>query len=263
MYVDGPHGVGVSESWRIVGADKQKYLVKFNTHRDRTAINELVCNHVAECFELPVFEPVLVNLNDEQCKIVNDHRAANEMERIEPGEHFGTRLRQPFYTVDGYEKTFGSRISENTVTNLHRVPDILGFDSLIQNDDRHCGNVCVLEAETPGKLDYYIFDHSHAFGGPSWDARLIREMYQSMKPVSNFCMITSAIKRFDQFDKFLRMFDARLKKEIGGIFQRIPRGWRSQAAPDLKQLEESIRGTSRDDLATVIKNSRPLGGRMR
>lgn len=73
-------------------------------------------------------------------------------------------------------------------------------------------------------------------------------------------MITSAIAGFDQFERFLRVFDTLLKKEIGRIFQKIPSEWRAQASPDLNQLEESIRGTSKADLVAVINESDPMEG---
>ena len=257
LYVEAPHESGVSHSRRVLGEDEKEHLVKFNAGQDRTAINELVCNQMAECFELPVFEAVLANLNDEHCDLING--AAEGAERVEPGEHFGTRFLQPFYTVDRYQNTFGD-ITQDCVANLHQVPDILGFDSLVQNSDRHCCNVCVLNAPTPGKLRYFIFDHGHAFGGPCWDAQSVQKAYQNMQPVSVFCMLTPAISGLEQFDRFLKIFDTFLKAEIDGIFQKIPDSWGAQAAPDLKQLKESIRGTSRADLEAVIKKSKPMGG---
>jgi len=259
LYVEAPHESGVSHSWRVLGEDGNRYLVKLNTGQDRTAMNELICNQMAECFELPVFEAVLVNLDDEHCNLINSDGAAKGMEKVEPGEHFGTQFLRPFYTVDRYRKTLGD-ITKDNVTNLGQVPDILGFDSLTQNDDRHCDNVCVQNAETPKKLQYRIFDHGHAFGGPHWNAQSVRGRYQNMQPVSSFCMITSAITGFDQFDRFLRVFDTLLKKEIDAIFQQIPGSWRTSAEPDLKQLKESIRTTSGADLAAVIRKSEPVRG---
>lgn len=150
-------------------------------------------------------------------------------------------------------------ITKDNVANLGQVPDILGFDSMTQNDGRHCDNVCVQNAETSKKLQYRIFDHGHAFGGPHWDAQSVRCRYQNMQPVSSFCMITSAITGFDQFDRFLRVFDTLLKKEIDAIFQRIPGSWRARAEHDLKQLKESI-STSGADLAAVIRKSEPVRG---
>lgn len=259
LYVDQPYGDGVSDSWRVVGADYQEYLVKFNSNRDRTGINELVCSYIAKCFELPIFEPVIINLNKEQCNIINAHRAEKKIESVESGEHFGSMMIRPFYTVAKYEKTFG-HIKEGNVVNLDQVPDIFGFDSLIQNDDRHCNNVCVLYKKTPSRIHYYIFDHGHAFGGPNWDAQSVKERYQSMRSLAVFCMITSAINRFSQFDKFLQMFDVGFKKEIDGIFQKLPRRWKIRWAQDLRQLQDSIRGTSKDDLVLIIKGSRLLEG---
>lgn len=58
----------------------------------------------------------------------------------------------------------------------------------------------------------------------------------------------------------MRMFDTHLKKEIDAIFQNIPSGWRAQAAPDLKQLKESIKSTSKADLAAAINKSSPMEG---
>ena len=83
-----------------MGEDGNRYLVKLNAGQDRTAMSELICNQMAECFELPVFEAVLVNLDDEHCNLINSDGAAKGMEQVEPGEHFGTRFLRPLRWTD-------------------------------------------------------------------------------------------------------------------------------------------------------------------
>ena len=78
-------------------------------------------------------------------------------------------------------KTRSAPITKGNVANLRKVPDILGFDSLTQNGDRHCDNVGVL-GEDPDRLSYHIFDHGHAFGGRRWDAQSVQKRYQNMQP---------------------------------------------------------------------------------
>lgn len=260
FYVDKPHGVGVSQSWRVVGVDGSTYLIKFNIYPDRTAINELICNCIAHKFELPIFEPVIIQLNDEQCDIINEDRTTQGLQIINSGKHFGVKLIEPLYTVSRYAQTFGSPINEDVISNLHQVPDIFGFDTLIQNSDRHCENVCVMPTENTSKMFYYcIFDHSHAFGGPSWFAMSIKQLYENMQSISTFCLITSTIQRFEKFERFLRIFDECLKNEIDSIFEIIPTDWKTYARDDLNQLRVSIKNIHKDKLREIIKNSSLLG----
>ena len=260
FYVDKPHGIGVSQSWRVVGIDGFTYLVKFNIYPDRTAINELICNCIAHKFELPIFEPVIIQLDDEQCNVINKDRTAKRLQIINSGKHFGIKLLEPFYTVSRYAQTFGSPINEDVISNLHQVPDIFGFDTLIQNRDRHCENVCVMPTKNTSKMFYYcIFDHSHAFGGSTWFAMSIKQLYENMQSIPKFCLITSTIQRFEKFEKFLRIFDECLKNEIDSIFEIIPTDWKTYARNDLNQLRVSIKNTRKDKLREVIKNSALLG----
>lgn len=260
FYVDKPNDIGVSNSWLVVGKDGFTYLVKFNVYPDRTAINELICNCIAEKFELPILEPVLLQLNDEQCDVINKDRIAKGLQIISSGKHFGIKLLEPFYTVSNYAKIFGSPINEDIISNLHQVPDIFGFDTLIQNGDRHCENVCVMPTENTSKMFHYcIFDHSHAFGGPDWFKMSIKQLYENMQTIPNFCLITSTIQRFEKFEKFLRVFDECLKREIDSIFQLIPTDWTQYILDDLNQLRLSIKNIPKDKLREIIKNNTLLG----
>lgn len=258
FYVDKPHGVGASASWIIVGVDSESYLVKFNVYPDKTAFNELLCNNIASFFGLPILEPVLIELTQDHCDVINKERTKNNLDLINKGIHFGVKLVQPFYTVGRFSQTFGFPLTKNLISNLHIVPDIFGFDTLVQNVDRHCDNVCILNTpKTKNMFSYCIFDHSHAFGGPRWFAQIIKERYDNLQPIPKFCFITDNIERLVQFDRFFRVLDE-LKINLDSIFTSIPKEWVKNIQSDVAQLKSCILNISKDKLGDMIKTSNYL-----
>lgn len=250
FYLVGPHGTGASNAWKMTGVDNQRYLVKFNAPPDRTAINEAVCGGIAKIFEVPALEQVVVEIDDEQCEIINDDRGKKGLPTIRSGRHVGVKLIEPFYTVSDYKDSrHGAKMP---ASNADQIPGIPGFDTLVQNHDRHCGNVGVVRDKSrPGKYKYCVFDHSHAFGGNTWDARSIMDAYINMQPIREFCLPTSGI-RPSHFDNFLAIFDTRAKNCMNGVFDQIPDAWKSRASADLGALESCLKNVSKDALRRVI-----------
>ena len=257
-----PHGIGVSQAWQIMGIDEQVYLTKFNISSDRIALNELICNRIAKKFKLPVFEPVLINMNDEHCIIINEDRQRRDLPDIKPGKHFGVKLLEPFYSIEKYREMFESLTIKNLVLNTNQIPDIFGFDTLIQNNDRHCGNICILHTKPRSKsFRCFIFDHSHAFGSSCWSKQSIKKLYQNMLPIQNFCSEVLDEKTSGRFENFLRMFETYFKKEIDDIFQIIPIDWAMPLEKDLDQVRTSIKNISRNKLRDAIESNPLLGER--
>ena len=80
-----------------------------------------------------------------------------------------------------------------------------------------------------------------------------------MQSIRHFYMITTTIPRFDQFDKFLRIFDECVKNEPDIIFQAISEYWKTYVTDDVEQLHVSIKNISKDRLSEIIKNNTLLG----
>lgn len=254
LYVVDPIGEGVTESWKVVGDTGETYIVKFNRYPQKTAINELVCYKIAKYFNLPVFKPVIITLDQDQCTEIN----VTQDIPVEPGKHFGVELIQPFYAVQNYEKTFGAKLVKEIISNLHLAPDIFGFDIYVQNHDRHCMNVCILQNQMiKEKYDYYIFDHSHAFGGPNWFAAGIKELYKKFPKLGQFCIITDNIKRMSQFDRFFRLLD-KFQTNVDEVFEDLPPKWTEKFGTDMTELRLSLLNTHKDKIKDSIKNSKDL-----
>lgn len=254
LYVVDPIGEGVTESWKVVGDTGETYLVKFNMYPEKTAINELICYKIAQYFELPVFKPVIIILDQDQCTEINKKRKIP----VGPGKHFGVELIQPFYTVQNYEETFGVKLVKEIISNLHKTPDIFGFDIYVQNHDRHCMNVCILQNQiVKENYDYYLFDHSHAFGGPNWFAAILKELYKQFSKLHQFCLIIDNIKKIDQFDRFFRLLD-KFRNDVDQVFEDLPPEWTKNLDTDMAELKLSLANTHKDKIIESIKNSKDL-----
>lgn len=235
---------GVSGAWMIVGDDDETYVVKFNTPPDHTALNELVCACIAEQFGLPSFEPVLVCIDSRQAAKINKGRAGPNTKPIAAGIHFAVRLVTQMYGAGSLEATIGHKIARDDLSNAGCIPDVLGFDTLVQNCDRHCGNVCfVFDADT-NSYSFRIFDHSHAFGGPSWSPSSIGALYQDLIPISEFCLPTDGIDTSCDFDEFLYLAKSSLSYTLGALAGKegVPTEWSTEdgGIVDIKHAIESL-----------------------
>ena len=202
-YVVEQMPTGVSGAWKVVGSDGKAYVVKFNMPRDHTALNELVCACIAEQFGLPSFEPVLVDIDGRQAVHINRGRAWAGAEPVAAGVHFAVRLVAHLYSAGSLEVARGRKVARDDISNADRIPDVLGFDTLVQNHDRHCGNVCFVFDADAGSYSFCIFDHGDAFGGPSWSPKSVEDLYLNLSPISKFCLPTDGIDASSDLGNFL------------------------------------------------------------
>jgi len=259
-HVGQPVNQGVSGAWTVVGSDRATYVVKFNTPRDHTALNELACACIAEQLGLPSFEPVLLDLDDRQAAEINEGRAGAGF-KIAAGVHFGTRLVKPFYTIDALEKAIGVNVDDIYLSNSDQIPDVLGFDTLVQNNDRHCNNVCIAEDPVADTYSFSIFDHSHAFGRPDWSPQSLADLYQKLEPIQQFCLPTRRIDVHRDFDRFLGAVNGLLVPVLEYLAHGgVPAEWGKGAVDGMLHIHSALVDIDRDDLKVAMRGLVGSGG---
>lgn len=256
-YVVEQMPTGVSGAWKVVGDDGETYVIKFNMPRDHTALNELVCACIAEQFGLPSFEPVLVDVDIRQAAHINTGRAAP----VAAGTHFAVRLVAQLYSAGSLEATMGRRVGRGDLSNADRIPDVLGFDTLVQNHDRHCGNVCFIFDAVANSYSFCIFDHGHAFGGPSWSPEGVEDMYRNLAPISQFCLPLERIDGSRDFEGFMHMVESSLAPTLGSLAGEggVPGEWCTNGG-GIAHLKHAIESLDPESLRSAVIGYLRSGG---
>lgn len=255
-YLDGPVGEGKSNAWKVRGMDNGTYIVKFYLDGDRTALNELVCTSLAKHFKLPSLRPFLVRLSVEHAEQINAQRRQGGRPPIGTGPHFGVKFTASFLTAESLSQKMGRKLTARDISNIDTVPDILGFDTLVQNHDRHCNNVGVEPDALGPQYSYYVFDFDLALGGHDRQAQWAGTLYRGLGPVLQFCLVTSAIKSRGDFDRFIGAFEASLEQGIDSVLDELPPEWGPAAREDVGDLKAAMMGLGSGTLAAAImKNS--------
>lgn len=246
---------GMSNAWKVRGVDGKFYIVKFYIGGDRTALNELLCTYLSRRFRLPTLEPVLIQLSASQAGLVSAERARKGLSPIEPGRHFGIEFLDSFLTVESFPSKAGRGIAVGDINNLDSVPRILGFDTLVQNNDRKCDNVG-LEPDMLGiGYSYLVFDFGLAFGGTRWSGQSVKTSYRNLQPIIQFCLFRDRIKTPDDFAEFIGTFEASLEECMDEFLGEIPAEWGPDAQDSTEELKDAMVDLKRDALMGAIVKS--------
>lgn len=257
--LEGAIGRGMSGAWKVRGVDRKFYIVKFHVDGDRTALNELLCTYLSRRFRLPTLEPVLVQLSDAQTDQVNAERIREGLHQVERGPHFGIQFIDSFLTVESFPSKVGREIVASDLNNLDSVPQILGFDTLVQNNDRKCDNVG-LEPDIMGAgYSYLVFDFGLAFGGTHWSTQSVRASYRNLQPIMQFCLFRDEIRSQGDFEEFLGAFEVSLEAWMDEFLVEIPAEWGTDAKDSTEEVRAAMAELKRDALAGAIAKSLRAG----
>ena len=251
VHLVSPIGAGVPDAWKIMGDDGGHYLVKFRTNDNHTVLNEMLCGHLAGRFGLPSFGPALVAVDAGPIEQFNATRVEAGLDTAEPRAHFGIKFIEPFFTVRSLAD-IGIRLTAEMMDNLADVPDILGLDTMIQDNDRHDENVAVEPNALGGGPSRRVFDFGHAIGGAAWTAATLKETYEALAPVEEFSLITDLIAAPGDFERLLRAFESHLKEWLDEFLAVLPPGLGPDARADAKLLKSALVALRRSSLEEAI-----------
>lgn len=212
---------------------KGDYVVKFRkaeTMSEEASMRELLASFIAMQMELPVVEPVIVNIDKNFLEILkgNDSWAVASKSI---GYNYGSKY------IKGY-----STIVLNKYLNNHQLPyaqDALAFDVFIQNYDRTNNKPNLL---TNGD-NIIILDHEKAFGFifPPFFTANIWEMTEEQKAwIRQHCLLPLIKGKQYDFDAFSTKFDNLTVEFWDKAFNLIPDSWRSDQFDSIKNILTGI-----------------------
>ena len=258
-YPISPIGSGVSGAWKIVGDDKKHYLVKLAKKGGRAAFNEIFCGCLSRLPGLPSMDPVPVAIGPEPMGQINRVREERGHGPIRFGLHFGVKYIATSLAVKSPDGA-GVELTADRATNLDAVPDILSFDTLLQNDDRRCGNTAVEPDASGAGYSHCAFDFGHSFGGPTWNASAIKATCFDSSPIQTFCLIATGMKTPADLERFLQAFDSSLTRWIGEFSVELPPEIGHTMAADMRALREALASLKRNSLVAAIMKAPALLG---
>lgn len=234
---------GVSGAWRIAGDDDETCVVKLNTPPDHAALNEPVCACIAERFGLPSFEPVLVYIDSRQAAKINKGRAGPGTTPTAARVRLAVRLAAQLYGAGSLEVTMGRKIARDGPSSAGCMPGVLGFDTLVQNCDRHCGGARFVFDADANSCSFRMLDHGRAFGGPSCPPGSTGALCQDLVSISELCLPTDGIDTPCDSDGFLCLAESPLSCALGALAGKggVPAEWRTEdgGIVDVKHAIES------------------------
>lgn len=242
-----PVGRGVSEAWKVMGDDRGHHLARFRAKVDHTVLNEMLCSYLAGRFDLPSMKPVLIMVDAGPVEQINAVRKNGGLAPVEAGAHFAVKFTEPFLTVASLASA-GVDLTADRIYNLDAVPDILGFDTLVQNHDRHCGNTGIEPGAFGNGYSYRILDFGHAFGGPGWTADSVKRACKALAPILTFCLIADRVEAPGDLGRFLRAFESQLGRWLDGFVAGLPPELGPDARADAEALKSALVALSRSAL---------------
>lgn len=215
---------GCTRPYYVSCDDGETYAVKFkeNPQGVRTLVNEYVCGEIAVLLNLPLAEPVLVDIEDEFIEDYGSTIQQHIESNISGGFHFGSkkvRKVTPITSSDMLKKA----------NNVHVIPEVILFDQLVCNKDRdrNGGNLLF----DISNLDIVVIDHTHAFDiGPIWTAidlkQRIGESFEAFDNVGYvYRKLVPYIKGNNPFHTALAKVKSLEASAIGNIINNIPSDW--------------------------------------
>jgi len=158
---------GVTKPY-IINCSGDEYVVKFleNPEGHKALINEFVCAKLAKLVNLPLAEPVLINVSDEF--LIDHGEELNQSigNQIQPGIHFGTKKIKKVVPIN-------STSIVKRASNKNIIASIILFDHIICNKDRDSnGGNLIYDFK---QEEIVVIDHTHAFDiGPIWNSHQLK-----------------------------------------------------------------------------------------
>ena len=250
----------MSNAWKMHGLDGKFCIAKFRTGGDRTALSEILCAYLSRRFGLPSLKPALMQLDKGQAEQISAERGRAGLPPVDPGRHFGVKFSDSLLTVRSYSIKMGRDVDESDISNTEAVPAILGFDTLVQNHDRHCDNVGIEPDASGGRYSYRVFDYGLAFGGDDWSAESVAGLYHRMRPILEFCLVTSSVRGPSDFEGFAGAFESLVGRWMDEFFGVLPQEWGPDARAGAEVVRSAMADLERSALVGAITASPCLHG---
>jgi hypothetical protein len=157
---------GRTQPWVVFVEEEEEikpYVVKFffkeQEDERHSVVNEVICNHLAQQFELPVAKAAFINLSEEFKMTLNGNLLSFVDERDERTK-FGCEF------LSG-ANLFNHSLNKYIIQNRVSIETVFAFDVLIRNRDRnnnkpnfllHESSVCLIDHELGLEIDKHAIN---------------------------------------------------------------------------------------------------------
>lgn len=236
---------GVTKPY-LINCSGEEYVVKFlqNPEGNKALINEYVCAKFAQLLNLPIADPVLVNISEE---FLNDYGGVIEEhveEVVEPGIHFGSKKIKKAFPIN-------STSLVRKATNKDIIASLILFDHIICNKDRDSNAGNLIYDYSNNKI--VVIDHTHAFDiGPLWDDTQLKiRIGEGMNAFDMTGYLYNKLIPFiDGHNPFSNvLFNVGLvsKEILEDIMNNIPQSWNINTKEEVVLVEYLLDRISRVD----------------
>lgn len=166
--------------------------------------------------------------------------------------------KHPIITSNNYGPAFYSTYVEKTISFVPRmmnrvdkrqIANMIVFDHLIYNKDRHYGNVLIAAGKD---ICFYLIDHSHIFKNDCiWDYWTFQQgmeeddykdevIFDSNNTLYKQAIMYANLQKTDVEDAITTIQDKLTPQNLHSIIQEIPAEWSKGHERDLDALEAYI-----------------------
>lgn len=219
---------GSTRPYYLICDDGCTYAVKFkqNPQGSKAIVNEYICSEMAKILELPIPDPILVNVTDDFLTSNGEKLSEFVGDTILPGTHFGTKKIKKAFSIE-QSSAIGSML--DFATNLDVISEIFIFDLFICNKDRDSNGGNLLFDATSNQI--VILDHTHVFDlGTIWECSQLNmrigEPFKLINPEGFvYRRLVPYVVGRNPFGKIINKLNGMTYDQISHIINNIPAEW--------------------------------------
>lgn len=215
-------------------------VIKTNNNRqgNLSLINEYIAYQLCELFNISIPQSGVCIIDDKTILGTDDNKP---LDIFDPKYHYGPAFYSTY--IENAIKFVPRMI---TKVDKAQIANMLVFDHLIYNCDRHEGNVLI---EAGKRIHFYLIDHSHIFKNECiWNSYTF-EQGMSDNDYRDECIFDSNIRLYKQSIIFSgiskediiqtsMLFQAKLTPPIlHSIINQMPAAWTTGRENDISALE--------------------------
>jgi HipA-like kinase len=192
--------------------DERLYVVKFRDG-SKNAVNEFVSYEVSRPLSAPVYEHVLVDIDDSLVKQSPDLAQRG----IQAGLHHGVKYHLTAKDLDGQQ------FEGLNILNVESIPAVVVLDNWVLNTDRgNAGNILLEPKEGGWKV--IATDFNCSFAG-NWNAQTISATTTNRNLVNTHPLLAMNVTGENPFNQALETLQKIDRSYLQSVVDTIPTSW--------------------------------------
>lgn len=192
--------------------DGKQYVVKFRDG-SRNVVNEYVSYELSEPISAPVYEHVLVDVEESLIKQTPDLTQRG----IQAGLHHGVEYHPNAKDLDGQQ------LQGLNIINTESLPAVIVLDNWVFNTDRNSGGNILLEPNNEG-WRIIATDFNCSFTG-NWNEATLLATVTNRNMVNTHPLFTTFVTGADPFNRTLESLQRVDRGYLQSVVDTIPTTW--------------------------------------